>query len=286
MTTLDLSRLPTHGLVFPECPRWREDKLWFSDMFDHKVKTVDMQGKTETVVDLQSPAGLGFLPDGTLLMATMSNGVLWRLDKTGLSKAADISTVASRCNDMVVDGFGRAYVDAQSTSIVLVLPDGSFTQVARDLAGPNGMVISPEGKTLVVAETRANQLLKFTVAADGSLSDRRVFAEVEAKPDGICLDAEGAVWVGLYNIGKFIRVREGGEITHSVSFPGTDSLEHAPSPDGGKRTVAAMLGGPERRTLFLCFSKLADRDTEQDRLDNAVGSIYTAAVDVPGVGWP
>ena len=218
------------GLTFPEGPRWREGRLWFSDMHDHRVIAVDLAGRAETIVEVpQRPSGLGWLPDGRLLVVSMVDRRLLRFDRDGLHEAADLSPYATfHCNDMVVDLDGRAYVgnfgwdfaaggDPVPAKLVLVTPDGEVRAVAEDLIFPNGMVITPDGRTLVVAESFAERLTAFDVAADGSLSNRREWARLEgAVPDGICLDREGAIWVASPMSSEVLRVREGGEVTHRL----------------------------------------------------------------------
>ena len=220
------------GLRFPEGPRWHEDRFWFSDMHDGKVIAVSMHGVAETVVEVAGdPSGLGWLPDGRLLVVSMRDRRLLRLDADGLAEVADLSSVAtSHCNDMVVDAKGRAYVGnfgfdlhtgakPAPANLVLVHPDGRLEIAAKDLRFPNGAVITPDGKTLIVGETFGRQLTAFDIAEDGTLSGRRVWASLPDGdvPDGICLDAEGAIWVAS-PIGKggVLRVREGGEVTDRV----------------------------------------------------------------------
>lgn len=196
-------------LVFPEGPRWRDGKLWFSDMNDLRVRTVDLDGRTEDVVRVPGqPSGLGWLPDGRLLVVSMTDRRLLRLDGDTLSEVADLSKLANHhCNDMVTDVEGRSYVgnfgfdlqageSPRTTGLVLVTPEGDARIVAEDLSFPNGSVITPDGRTLVVGESWAGRLSAFDIAEDGSLSGRRVWAQLEgAIPDGCCLDAEGAIWV-------------------------------------------------------------------------------------------
>ena len=266
------------GLVFPEGPRWRDGKLWFADIWGNKVMTVDEQGRTELIAEMEKPSALGFLPDGSLLVCTFTRQLV-KIDKDGPKTILDMSPYAERSlNDMVVDGQGRAYIDAYNMgeglppgAIVLVTPDGDARIVADDLSAPNGCVITPDGKTYIVAQMGAHELTAFTVQSDGSLTDRRVFAMLDAAPDGLCLDAEGAVWVGQYEEGRFLRVKEGGEVTHVVPMP-------------GKWTVAPMLGGADRRTLFLVASITSTEDLVQR--GKSEGSISTVRVEVPGTGWP
>ncbi|MCH8195757.1 MAG: SMP-30/gluconolactonase/LRE family protein [Chloroflexi bacterium] len=270
------------GLVFPEGPRWRDGKLWFSDMHAHKVMTVDLQGRTEDVATVpQRPSGLGFLPDGRMLVVSMLDKRLLRLDPGGLTTVADLAGLCDGdANDMVVDSQGRAYVgylgfemgeEFKLASIVMVEPDGSARVVADELSIPNGAVITPDGKTMIVAESRGNRLTAFDIETDGSLSGRRVFAEVgDAVPDGICLDAETGVWVGSPTTSEFFRVLEGGEITHRIPTP-------------GRYAVACIHGGEDRRTLFLLTAETTGEDL---RRGISKGWIETVQVDVPGAGWP
>jgi len=279
------------GLGFPEGPRWHDGKLWFSDFRTKKVMTVDLEGNAETIAEVPGqPSGLGWLPDQTLLVVSMANRRLLRLHDGTLSEFADLSGLASSyCNDMVVDQSGMAYIGNfgsplfeqpyRPAEIVLVTPTGDARVVAREMAFPNGSVITPDGKTLVVAETLAARLTAFDIESDGSLSHRRVWAQFDdlglltqrldiidrITPDGICLDAEGAVWIASPNArSELVRVREGGEITHRFE------LEHTP--------FACMLGGPDRLTLFVLTSSLYESD--------GGGQIETIRVDVPGAGLP
>ena len=287
METLKSSVL-LDGLVFPEGPRWRGGKLCFSDIHACKVMTVDLEGQSEVVASVpQHPSGLGFLPDGRLLVVSVLDRLLLRLDPDGLHTHADLKTADCILpNDMVVDGDGRAYIDDDAFEIsagpprpgnvILVTPDGDARVVAEGLSYPNGMVITPDGKTLIVAETIGRCLTAFDIAPDGSLSGRRPFADLAAgaiggaHPDGICLDAEGAVWVASPPTGEFLRVRQGGDITHRIPVP-------------GKWAVACMLGGEDRRTLFLCTAKTTLQDLRQDK---STGWIETVRVEVPGAGLP
>ncbi len=267
--------LSTQGLVFPESPRWHKGSLWIADIFGDAILRLNERGETLERIDVPGARGIDFLPDGTLLFGTSKDGTLYRRDKGGVKPYANLNPFSTRgLNDMMVDSHGRAYVDAYRAtpgmpmgSVVLVRPDGSVQEVAPEIATPNGLVITPDGKTLIVAQSAANELTAFTIRPDGSLTGKRTFAKLEGKPDGICLDAEGAVWVALFEDGKYIRVREGGEVTHLISMPGL-------------RTAALMLGGPERRTLFLCASELHPERTRSK------GSVHTIRVDVPGAGLP
>ncbi len=271
------------GLAFPEGPRWHDDRLWFSDMHNHCVRTVDLDGNTEVIIGVPNrPSGLGWLPDGRLLVVSMTDRRLLRLDPEGLSEVADLSALASfHCNDMVVDVQGRAYVgnfgfdlDARApvrtAELVLVTPEGETCVVADGLSFPNGAVITPDGRTLIVGESFGACLTAFHVAPDGLLSGRRSWAKLEAAvPDGICLDAEGAIWVASPVSAEVLRVCEGGEVTERVAV--------------STQAYACMLGGRERRTLFMCTA--ASSSPEETRAA-ATGRIEVVEVDVPGAGLP
>ena len=271
------------GLAFPEGPRWRDGKLWFSDMHGDRVMTVDLKGRTETVVEVPGwPSGLGWLPDGRLLVVSMTDRRLLRLDPGGLTQVADLSALASfHCNDMVVDAQGRAYVGnfgydvhgggaVKNAALVLVAPGGEARVVADDFRFPNGTVITPDGRTLVVGETLGQRLTAFDIEDDGSLGGRRVWAQLErALPDGICLDAEGGIWVATVVGGEVLRVLEGGEVTHRLAV--------------STQAFACMLGGPERRTLFVCTAETSDPEKARA---NPTGRIEIVEVEVPGVGLP
>ena len=271
------------GLSFGEGPRWHDGKLWFSDFYVHQVCTVDEAGKAETIVEVPGrPSGLGWRPDGTLLIVSMTDRRLMRFTDGKLAVEAELRPLATgSCNDMVVDGKGRAYVgnfgydrhagEAQRTTcLIRVDPDRSVHKAADDLLFPNGTVITPDGKTLIVGETFAHRLAAFDVAPDGTLSNRRLWAEIDGcYPDGICLDAEGAIWVSDPFGRRVLRVLEGGTITHSLDL----------APRGA---YACMLGGADRRTLFVVTNS-GSGPAISDKRD---GRIETMRVDVPGVGWP
>ncbi len=280
------------GLKFPECPRWRDGKLWFSDMHAHKVMTVDLQGNAEVKATFpHRAAGLGFLPDGRLLINTMRDKLVHCLEPDGPKVIADLKEFADDfINDMVVDAHGNAYVGARNVRraesdpptgvIVLVSPNGETRAVADGLDGPNGTVITPDGKTLIVAETAGRALTAFDIESDGSLSNRRTFARLEGRmADGICLDAEGAVWIGSPQTAECARVLEGGEVTHRVHCP-------------GKWPLACILGGDDRRTLFLMNAQTTGEElariSRHDRDDDSqsVGWVETVRVEVPGAGFP
>jgi len=270
------------GLAFPEGPRWHEGRLWFSDMHAHEVVALDpATGERETIVEVPAcPSGLGWLPDGTLLIVSMEDRRLVKLVDGRLEHHADLSPWATfHCNDMVVDSAGRAYVGnfgfdlhAQAApataTMVRVDPDGTAQPAAGDLQFPNGTVIYDT--TLVVGESWGRCLTAFDIAPDGSLSNRRVWAQLEdALPDGICLDAEGAIWVASPVSNEVLRVREGGEVADRVAL------------DRG--AYACMLGGNDRRTLFICTSNTSD---PAECAAQRTGRIEAVRVDVPGAGLP
>jgi len=271
------------GLLFPEGPRWHETKLWFSDMQGLHVMTVDLNGNAEKIVQIKaSPSGLGWLPDGRLLVVSMIDRRLLRLDSIGLVEIADLRELASfHCNDMVVDKLGRAYIGnfgfdlaanapVEPAEIVLVPPDGHPRVVAEDLYFPNGTVITPDDRTLIVAETWGHCLTAFDIESDGSLKNRRTWAKLnDIYPDGICLDGEGAIWVAAPHPGEVIRVQEGGNVTDRINVT--------------TKPYACMLGGTERRTLFVCTAGSSNPD---EVLAHPNGKIEIIDVDVPGAGRP
>jgi sugar lactone lactonase YvrE len=239
-------------LCFGEGPRWHDGRLFLSDMHDYKVLAIDPWGRRETIVEVpQQPSGLGWLPSGDLLVVSMLDRKLMRFDGTRLTVHADLSALAKfHCNDMVVDAHGRAYVgnfgfDLQAnapfnaTDLIAVEPDGATRIVASDLGFPNGAVVTPDGKRLIVAESFASTLTAFAIDATGNLSARRVWAALPrgVVPDGICLDERGGVWLASPTTNECLRVEEGGGVTHRVEL------------DQG--AFACMLGGPGERDLYI-----------------------------------
>jgi len=249
------------GIYFGEGPRWHDGKLWFSDFYETAVKTCTEDGKVNIeFTTAVRPSGLGWMPDGTMLIVQMQDRKLQRRGADGkLVDHADLSDLAAwYCNDMVVDATGRAYVgnfgfnleeafhtrsiedilaNHPTANLVIVEPNGSTRVGSPGMHFPNGSVITPDGKTLIVAETMGMCLTAFDIAADGSLSNRRVWAPLGARvPDGICLDAEGQVWVANALANEVFRVAEGGEVTISVETT--------------QPCFACMLGGADGKTLF------------------------------------
>ncbi len=278
------TRLLANGFVFLEGPRWRADRLWLSDMWGYKVYTLTPTGQREVVCEVPGrPSGLGFMPDGTPLIVSMADRKLFKLNGSRLELHADLSPYASGdVNDMVVDPAGRAYAGnfgydlfggaaAKLADLVRIDPDGTVSVVAQGLDFPNGSVIADNGRTLVVAESWAGRLSAFDIAADGTLSARRVHASLpDRMPDGICLDAEGAIWVSSFNSGEFLRVAANGSITDRIQVD-------------DRRAVACQLGGADGRTLF-CLTY--DGHLEDLRNGKAAAAVETVHVNVPGAGSP
>ena len=271
------------GIYFGEGPRWRDGHLYLSDFYAQEVLKVDLSGKRESIATVPNqPSGLGWLPDGTMLIVSMKDRKLLKLTEDGLIEHADLSSVAGyHCNDMVVSDNGRAYVGnfgynhyeepvEKTANLARVDPDGSVHCAATGLRFPNGSVITPDGKTLVVGETRGNCLTAWNIATDGSLSKHRVWADLGANfPDGICLDAEGAIWVADPRLKETIRVREGGMVTHRIST-------------GELGSYACMLGGDDRKTLYICTAPGSGPGAAEARN----GRVEYCRVDVPGSGLP
>jgi sugar lactone lactonase YvrE len=271
------------GFSFLEGPRWRDGKLWFSDFYDHRVLAMDAGGQTEIVCEVpEQPSGLGWLPDGRMLVVSMIDRRVLRLEPEGLVEHADLSRLATfHCNDMVVDDQGRAYVGnfgsdlaaggmPDPAALILVETDGNCRVVAEDLLFPNGSVITPDGKTLIVGESFGARMTAFDIEPDGDLSNRRLWAQLEgAIPDGCCIDAEGAIWVASPPTREVLRVREGGETTDRVSID--------------QMAIACMLGGDDRRTLFVLTAPSVDGpECETSRS----ARIESLEVEVPGAGFP
>jgi sugar lactone lactonase YvrE len=276
-------RILLDGLTFPEGPRWHEGRLWFSDFYTHRVVALGLEGRAETMATVdQIPSGLGWMPDGDLLVVSMLDRKLLRQHGGKLTVHADLSVLAGGpCNDMVVDRHGRAYVGnfgyerfqgaaEQPADLVRVDPDGSAHVVAKGLRFPNGSVITPDGKTLIVGESMGNRLTRFSIGPDGGLGEAQVFAAVDGLvPDGICLDEEGAIWVADPRSNRVVRVREGGEILQTIPLP-------------GRNAYACMLGGADRRTLFICTAT----GSGPERAGKTDGKIEIVEVAVPGTGLP
>ncbi|HZT88420.1 MAG TPA: SMP-30/gluconolactonase/LRE family protein [Stellaceae bacterium] len=272
------------GLAFGEGPRWRDGELFFSDMHAHKIMALDLCGAVRDVATVPGqPSGLGWLPDGRLLAVSMMDRRIVRLEADGaLPVHAELGALATGpCNDMVVDALGRAYVGnmgfdpyanetPRTADLILVRPDGSAAVAARDLAFPNGAAISPDGATLIVAETGANRLTAFTIARDGALAERRIWAELGAAvPDGIALDAEGAAWIASPITGEVLRIFAGGRVAERFAT--------------SQKPFACALGGPDRKTLFVLTAESWDPETCRTHRTARIG---TTPVEVRGAGLP
>jgi sugar lactone lactonase YvrE len=272
------------GLVYPECPRWRDGSIWLSDQHAGSIVRVDPGGEWEEVAAVEAePAGLGWTPDGTFLVVSMHDHRLLSATEDGFETVADLSALhPGLSNELVVDAAGRAYVGnigfdfyggeaPRPTVVVLVGEDRVPRVAADDLLVPNGMVIVPDGKTLVVAESFAHRLTAFDIEADGSLVNRRVFADLgEDIPDGICLDAEGAIWYASIGQHEVVRVLPGGVVADRVST-------------GEQEAVACMLGGDDRRQLYVCTTLHLD---PEHSVPARSGRLEVATVAVPGAGLP
>ncbi|BBZ01542.1 gluconolactonase [Mycolicibacterium chitae] len=272
---LTLTKL-ADGFCFGEGPRWFEGLLWFSDMLGSAVHTVTLGGAMTTLpMAGHDPSGLGFCPDGCLLVVSSEKRQVLHYDGEDVTGFADLSELArANLGDMVVDAHGRAYIGSQARGdgvIILLDRDGSARVVAEDLDFPNGMVITDDGATLIVAESVGRRLTAYSIDDAGGLSERRVFADgLDAPPDGIALDAEGGVWAAMTLGHRFDRIEQGGAVTDRIEV-------------GDRIAIACALGGPERRTLFL----LSSTDAYPERLRGTKNSRLDAVtVDVPGAGWP
>jgi sugar lactone lactonase YvrE len=271
------------GLVAGESPRWYGDRLWLSDMGASQVVAVDSDGTSEVVLDVPAmPMGLGWLPDGRMLIVSCRDGKLLRREPDGsVVTHADLSRLSGHpWGDMVVDGRGNAYVgdigfdfpvgEFAPGTLALVTPDGAARQVADGLAFPNGLAVTPDNSTLIIAESYASRLTAFDIAAGGSLSNRRVWAALDGGvPDGICLDAENAVWYADVPNKRCVRVQEGGAVLQTV--------------DLDRGCFACALGGADRRTLFLMA---ADWGNPAGLAGQRTGQVRTVDVAAAGIGWP
>jgi sugar lactone lactonase YvrE len=289
------TRALCEGLYFGEGPRWREGRLWFSDFFARAVKSVSLLGdvRIELTLDDDAPSGLGWTPDGALLVVSMAKRRVLRRARSGeITVHADLSPVATfLSNDMVVDGAGGAYAgdfgfdlhaellkrgdasvlaDHPATKLARVAADGTVTVAAEDMHFPNGSVITSDGRTLIVGETLAARLTAFDIGPDGTLSGRRVWAPTWPRvPDGICLDAEGAVWIANPLAPECVRIGEGGTVLDSVPT--------------SQNCFACMLGGDDGRTLFMMTAptSIPERAAAAPR-----GRIEIASAPAPHAGWP
>jgi sugar lactone lactonase YvrE len=275
------------GLAFGESPRWHEDRLWFSNWGMQEVVAVDLDRNSEVIVRVPTtiPFCIDWLPDGRLLVVSGRERLLLRRERDGsLVTHADLGGLSDRggWNEIVVDGRGNAYLNGGGFDLLageefapgivaLLTPDGSARQVADGIAFPNGMVVTPDNSTLIVAESYGRRLTAFDIAADGSLSNRRVWADLDGGvPDGICLDADNAIWYGDVPNKRCVRVREGGEVLHTI--------------DLDRGCFACMLGGADNRTLFLMAAEWRGPAKMADGA--RTGQVLTVEAPAPRVGWP
>ena len=272
------------NISFGESPRWHDGRLWFSDWGTQEVIAVDPEGKSEVIVRVpSSPFCIDWLPDGRLLVVSARDRLLLSREADGsLATHADLRGLSEHpWNDIVVDGRGNAYVgnigfdfpggEFAPGTLALVTPDGAARQVADGLAFPNGMAVTPDNSTLIVAESYDSRLTALDIGADGCLSNRRVWADLgDGVPDGICLDAEGAVWYADVPNERCVRVRDGGEVLQTI--------------DLDRGCFACMLGGPDGRTLFMVAREW--RGMESTVEGERTGRILTAPAPAAGAGWP
>jgi sugar lactone lactonase YvrE len=268
--------------LFLEAPRWRQDRLWVSDVFDKKIYTIESDGRRTALHDVpHRPAGIGFLPDGSAVVVSMRDRTLLRATSDGLTLLADLSMLAAGdLNDLVIDDEGRIYVGnfgydfhggapKRPTDLHVIEPDGTIHVAATGLEFPNGAVIINGGRTLVVAETWACRLTAFDRASDGKLSNGRLFASLgQREPDGICADAANGIWAACFNTGEFIRVMDGGEITDVAKC--------------GSHAISCDLGGSDGRTLFCSAYNGTFEDMDAGK---RLGAVFTTTVDTPSINF-
>jgi sugar lactone lactonase YvrE len=275
-------------IAFGESPRWHDDRLWFADWGAQEVIALDLDGASEVMVRVGFPSFpmcIDWLPDGRLLIVSARDGLLLRREPDGsLVTHADLSALSEKghpWNEIVVDGRGNAYINNQGFdfpggefapgTVALLTPDGSARQVADGIAFPNGMAVTPDNSTLICAESYGKRLTAFDIAADGSLSNRRVWADLDdGVPDGICIDAEGAVWYGDVPNKRCVRVREGGQVLETIEL------------DRG--CFACALGGADGRTLFMVATRWSGTASMDD--GSRTGQVLAVAAPAPGAGWP
>ena len=272
------------GLVFPESPRWHDDRLWLADWGAQELLAVDLHGQSDVIASVPSfPFCIDWLSDGRLLIVSASDEQLLRRERDGsmMVHANLIGLADHPWNEIVVDARGNAYInnigfdfpegEFATGIIAVVTPDGTARQVADDVAFPNGMVVTPDNATLIVAESYGSRLTAFDITPDGSLANRRVWADLNGgAPDGICLDAEGAIWYGDVPNKCCVRVREGGEVLQTIEL------------DRG--CFACMLGGEGKQTLFLIANEWSG--PESMAAGAAMGQVLATLAPAAGVGWP
>ena len=265
------------GLAMGESPRWRNDHLWFSDWGAQEIVAVDVDGNAEVVVRVpfSLPFCIDWLPDGRLLIVSGQEGLLVRREPDGsLITYADLRSLSDKFwNEIVVDGRGNAYINGGPGIIALVTPDCSVRQVADGIAFPNGMAVTPDNETLIIAESHGKRLTAFDIASNGTLSNRHVWADLgDGAPDGICLDAENAVWYADVPNKRCVRVREGGEVLQTINI------------DRG--CFACMLGGTDKKTLFIIATEWRGMNEIPKVARARTGQVLTIDAPATGVGWP
>src|SRR5579871_2542153 len=274
------------GLAFGESPRWHDGRLWFSNWGAQEIMAADLTGKSEVILHMPSfPFSIDWLSNGRMLITSGQDGFLRRAEPNGMQVVhADLSHLAKGWNEIVVDGRDNVYVNGGGFDlkagekfapgiIALVKPDGSVRQVADGIAFPNGMAVSPDNTTLIIAESYGKRLTAFDIAADGNLLNRRVWADLgDGVPDGICMDADGAVWYSDVPNKRCVRVGEGGEVLQTINV------------DRG--CFACMLGGPERKTLFILAAEWHGIAGMMDASAARTGVVLMADAPASGVGRP
>ena len=285
LTTAPKMKTLLTGLEFGESPRWHHERLWLSDWVAKDVIAVNLEGRREVILRMPSfPFSIDWLRDGRLLVVSGSERLLLRREPDGsLVTHADLSSLSDKLwNEIVVDGRGNAYINGIGFDlmggekfapgmIALVKPDGVATQAANDIAFPNGMTVTADNSTLIVAESYGKRLTAFDIAADGRLSNRPVWADLDdGVPDGICADAEGAIWYADVPNKRCVRVRKGGEVLQTINL------------DRG--CFACMLGGVDRRTLFMVATEW--HGTEHMADGAPTGQVLTIEAPARGAGWP
>ena len=275
-------RILMTGVALGESPRWHDGRLWFSDWGAKEVIALAPDGASEVMVRVPSfPFCIDWLPDGRLLGVSGREGLLLRREPDGaLATYADLTGISRHpWNDIVVDERGNTYVNTIGFDfpggqfapgyVALVTPDGAVRQVAEGLSFPNGKAVTPDNKTLIVAESYGECLTAFDIADDGSLSNRRIWVSTPGDhPDGICLDAEGVVWYADVGSSHCVRVREGGEVLETVAL------------DRG--CFACMLGGADGKTLYVVAAKFPDAMQGGER----TGQVVAVEAPAPHTGWP
>jgi sugar lactone lactonase YvrE len=294
-------RVLREDLTLAESPRWHDGRLYVSDFYAEEVVALDLDGNRETIVRVPGqPSGLGWLPNGDLLIASMRDASVLRFDGSSLEQVTSVAATSAVLNDMVVSSQGRAYVggmpdlysllgDGSGATAVdielapqplyLVEPrdpgeEGRHRIAATDVEFPNGAVITPDGGCLIVAETMAMRLLAFDIEPGGSLSHRRVWAELGRMPDGICLDAEGCVWVAVPHPPEahgFLRVAEGGEVRDRIATE--------------RSAVAVELGGPEGEDIFMLEATVVAVDRLGEASVRGNGCVRVGKTEVPGAAF-